>query len=284
MRIRFDEQLEQLNEEMINMGNMIEASIGNAVKALMKQDEELAKKTMAGDEKIDRTERKIEDLCLRLLLQQQPVARDLRNISAALKMVTDMERIGDHATDISELAIVLSEKTYVKKLDHIEEMARETMVMLIQSLEAYVEKDLDKAQKVIAHDDVIDDLLLIIIIFLRNQNILCTVGNTAPKCNVSRISSHNFNNTAALMRSRSISYLINCLHGSIDCSIKTNGILGTRNIQVNGSRHTNGVNAESCKFLGTCIGTVTANNNQSINTMFSADFRTFLLSFFRAEF
>ena len=90
--------------------------------------------------------------------QQQPVARDLRNISAALKMVTDMERIGDHATDISELAIVLSEKKYVKKLDHIEEMARETMVMLIQSLEAYVEKDLDKAQKVIAHDDVIDDL------------------------------------------------------------------------------------------------------------------------------
>ena len=146
MRIRFDEQLKQLNKEMINMGTMIEKSIGDAVKALMKQDVELAQKVMAGDEEIDRTERKIEDLCLRLLLQQQPVARDLRNISAALKMVTDMERIGDHATDISELAIVLSE------------MARETMVMLIQSLEAYVEKDLDKAQKVIAHDDVIDDL------------------------------------------------------------------------------------------------------------------------------
>ncbi len=158
MRIRFDEQLEQLNKEMINMGTMIEDSIGDAVKALMKQDVELAKKVMAGDAEIDRTERKIEDLCLRLLLQQQPVARDLRNISAALKMVTDMERIGDHATDISELAIVLSKKTYIKKLDHIEEMARETMVMLIQSLEAYVEKDLDKAQKVIAHDDVIDDL------------------------------------------------------------------------------------------------------------------------------
>ena len=158
MRIRFDEQLEQLNKEMINMGTMIEDSIGDAVKALMKQDVELAKKVMAGDAEIDRTERKIEDLCLRLLLQQQPVARDLRTISAALKMVTDMERIGAHATDISELAIVLSQKTYVKKLDHIEEMARETMVMLIQSLEAYVEKDLDKAQKVIAHDDVIDEL------------------------------------------------------------------------------------------------------------------------------
>ena len=199
MRIRFDEQLKQLNKEMINMGTMIEKSIGDAVKALMKQDVELAQKVMAGDEEIDRTERKIEDLCLRLLLQQQPVARDLRNISAALKMVTDMERIGDHATDISELAIVLSEKTYVKKLDHIEEMARETMVMLIQSLEAYVEKDLDKAQKVIAHDDVIDDLLLIIIIALRNQNILCSIGNTAPECNITSITSHNLDNTAALM-------------------------------------------------------------------------------------
>ena len=158
MRIRFDEQLEQLSKEMINMGTMIEESIGDAVKALMKQDVELAKKVMAGDETIDRTERKIEDLCLRLLLQQQPVARDLRTISAALKMVTDMERIGDHATDISELAIVLAKKPYIKKLDHIEDMAKETMVMLIQSLEAYVEKDLEKAQKVIAHDDVIDEL------------------------------------------------------------------------------------------------------------------------------
>lgn len=158
MRIRFDEQLEQLNKEMINMGTMIEEAIGDAVKALMKQDVELAKKVMGGDERIDRTERKIEDLCLRLLLQQQPVARDLRNISAALKMVTDMERIGDHATDISELAIGLAGTTYLKKLDHIEDMAKETMLMLIQSLEAYVEKDLDKAQKVIAHDDVVDDL------------------------------------------------------------------------------------------------------------------------------
>ena len=113
MRIRFDEQLEQLNEEMINMGNMIEASIGNAVKALMKQDEELAKKTMAGDEKIDRTERKIEDLCLRLLLQQQPVARDLRNISSALKMVTDMERIGDHAVNICDYTKLIEEKQIV---------------------------------------------------------------------------------------------------------------------------------------------------------------------------
>ena len=128
MRIRFDEQLEQLNEEMINMGNMIEASIGNAVKALMKQDEELAKKTMAGDEKIDRTERKIEDLCLRLLLQQQPVARDLRNISSALKMVTDMERIGDHAVNICDYTKLIEEKHIVFSDDAKQQMEEMKMI------------------------------------------------------------------------------------------------------------------------------------------------------------
>ena len=161
MRIRFDEQLEQLNEEMINMGNMIEASIGNAVKALMKQDEELAKKTMAGDEKIDRTERKIEDLCLRLLLQQQPVARDLRQVSAALKMITDMERIGDHAADISEMTILMSDATYERSainIDLVESMAKETTDMVIKCVDAFVNKDLELARTVIAQDDVVDDL------------------------------------------------------------------------------------------------------------------------------
>ena len=158
MREQFEEQLEQLHREVTEMGNLCEQAIALATKALFGGNDQLAKEVFRRDASIDRKEREIEDLCMRLFLHQQPMARDLRTVSAALKMVSDMERIGDHATDISELAIVLSEKTYVKKLDHIEEMARETMVMLIQSLEAYVEKDLDKAQKVIAHDDVIDDL------------------------------------------------------------------------------------------------------------------------------
>ena len=158
MRSHFDEQLAQLNKDMIDMGTMVEESISKAVNALIRQDEKLARQVAAGDGEIDRAERKIEDLCIRLLLRQQPVAKDLRNISAALKMVTDMERIGDHAADISELAMVLCKKPYVKQFDHIEEMAKETMVMLIQSLEAYVDKDLDKAEKVIAHDDVVDEL------------------------------------------------------------------------------------------------------------------------------
>ena len=157
MRIRFDEQLEQLNEEMINMGNMIEASIGNAVKALMKQDEELAKKTMAGDEKIDRTERKIEDLCLRLLLQQQPVARDLRQISAALKMITDMERIGDQASDIAEI-IISEKKTEAADIPVIVKMSEAAAKMVRDSVNAYVEKDLELSRAVIEYDDVVDEM------------------------------------------------------------------------------------------------------------------------------
>ena len=158
MRIHFDEQLEQLNKEIISMGTLVEQAIEMAVDALIKQDVEKAKKAMDFDEEVDRKEKIIENLCLRLLLQQQPVARDLRIISAALKMITDMERIGDRATDISDLAIALSSLPHIELLTHIEQMAKETMLMLIQGLEAYVEKDYDKAEKVIARDDIIDGL------------------------------------------------------------------------------------------------------------------------------
>ena len=158
MRNRFDRQLVQLNNELIEMGGMIEKAISDTVKALVNQDIELASNVIEYDEEIDHQEREIEQLCLKLLLQQQPVAKDLRLISAALKMITDMERIGDHATDISEITIELSKESYIKKLDHIQQMAKETMVMLVQSVEAFVNKDMDKARAVIAHDDVVDDL------------------------------------------------------------------------------------------------------------------------------
>lgn len=158
MRNRFDRQLVQLNNELIEMGGMIEKAISDTVKALVNQDIELASNVIEYDEEIDHREREIEQLCLKLLLQQQPVAKDLRLISAALKMITDMERIGDHATDISEITIELSKESYIKKLDHIQQMAKETMVMLVQSVEAFVNKDMDKARAVIVHDDVVDDL------------------------------------------------------------------------------------------------------------------------------
>ena len=158
MRIHFDEQLDQLNKEIINMGSLIEQAIGMAVEALIKQDVDKAKKAMEFDEEVDHQEKVIETLCLKLLLQQQPVAKDLRVISAALKMITDMERIGDHASDITDLAIQLSGLPHIEQLTHIEQMAKETMVMLIQGLEAYVERNYEKAEEVIAHDDIIDDL------------------------------------------------------------------------------------------------------------------------------
>mgnify|MGYP001489609071 FL=1 len=158
MRNRFDRQLSTLNDELIEMGSMIEKSIETAIKALVNQDVVLARNAIEADEEIDRQERIIEDLCLKLLLQQQPVAKDLRLISSALKMITDMERIGDHASDISEITIALADQPYIKKLEHIQQMAKETMIMLVGSIEAFVDKDLEKANEVIKRDDVVDDL------------------------------------------------------------------------------------------------------------------------------
>ena len=158
MRNRFDRQLSTLNDELIEMGSMIQKSIETAIKALVNQDVDLARHAIEADEEIDRQERIIEDLCLKLLLQQQPVAKDLRLISSALKMITDMERIGDHASDISEITIALADQPYIKKLEHIQQMAKETMIMLVGSIEAFVDKDLEKANEVIKRDDVVDDL------------------------------------------------------------------------------------------------------------------------------
>ncbi len=158
MRNRFDRQLSTLNDELIEMGSMIEKSIETAIKALVNQDVDLARHAIEADEEIDRQERIIEDLCLKLLLQQQPVAKDLRLISSALKMITDMERIGDHASDISEITIALADQPYIKKLEHIQQMVKETMIMLVGSIEAFVDKDLEKANEVIKRDDVVDDL------------------------------------------------------------------------------------------------------------------------------
>ena len=158
MRSKFDEQLHLLNQEMMQIGSMIEDSIQIAINALIDQNVELAKKIMDNDTQIDHEQKKIENLCFNLLMQQQPVAKDLRVISAAMKMVTDMERIGDHAADISEMTILMSKTKYIPNLEHINRMASETVQMLIRSIEAYVEKDMKKAVDVIASDDVVDDL------------------------------------------------------------------------------------------------------------------------------
>ena len=160
MRSKFDEQLKKLNEEMMHMGSMIEESIQKAIEAFIYQDSDSAKAIMEGDSEIDREQKKIESLCFNLLMQQQPVARDLRTISAAMKMVTDMERIGDHAADISEMTILMSsDKPYRVNIEHVKSMASETMSKKIPPIEAYVEKNNDKAHIVMKQDDVVDDLL-----------------------------------------------------------------------------------------------------------------------------
>ena len=122
MRTKFDEQLHMLNQEMMHMGSMIEEKIQKAIEALIGQNRSLAKKIMDGDCEVDREQKKIENICFNLLMQQQPVARDLRVISAAMKMVTDMERIGDHAADISEMTVMMSDTPYVADLEDIKKM------------------------------------------------------------------------------------------------------------------------------------------------------------------
>jgi len=158
MRTRFDEQLNEMNNSLIQMGALIENAIGLATKALVEQNVLLAKKAIDCDNEINEMEKNIESQCLKLILHQQPIASDLRLISTALKMITDMERIGDHATDISEITLILSEAVYIKKLEHIPQMAQATMKMVSDSIDAYVNKDIDLANAVIAHDDVVDDL------------------------------------------------------------------------------------------------------------------------------
>lgn len=158
MRSKFDEQLNTLNLEMINMGTMIEVNIQKAIDALVKSDIELAKEIMEKDVDIDQKQHDIERLCFNLLIQQQPVARDLRAITAAMKMVTDMERIGDHAADISEITVMLAEKQKTKRCDTIVKMATEASNMLIQSIDAFARKNKEVAKHVIEHDDVVDEL------------------------------------------------------------------------------------------------------------------------------
>ncbi len=159
MRNRFDEQLFELNREIIEMGALCEEAISNAVKALVTGDVVLAGSIKEKDNAIDQKERDIENRCMKLLLHQQPVARDLRTISAAMKLITDMERIGDQADDIAEIVVFL-DGHIVDNMVLIEEMAQETIKMVTNSVDAFVKKDIALAQQVIEQDDIVDDYFL----------------------------------------------------------------------------------------------------------------------------
>ena len=157
MRNRFDRQLENLHTELIEMGALCEQVIERTYQLLETGEREAAREVMRKDSAIDMKEREIESICLKLLLQQQPVAGDLRKISAALKMITDMERIGDQASDIAEI-ILTGELGGTARRFPIGEMAKATIKMVTASVDAYVKQDLKIAQDVIEYDDVVDKL------------------------------------------------------------------------------------------------------------------------------
>ena len=158
MRVMLEEQLTQLNNSLIEISGIVEQAIMNANTALINQDVELAKKIISTDDIIDIMEKEIESLCIRIILQQQPVASDLRFITSVLKILTDVERIGDHASDISELIVKLADKTYIKDLEHIPQMAEATLTMVKHSIEAFVKRDIALANDVVTRDDQVDDL------------------------------------------------------------------------------------------------------------------------------
>ncbi|MCL2671956.1 MAG: phosphate signaling complex protein PhoU [Clostridiales bacterium] len=160
MRRNFDEQLNHLNESLIEMGGMVERAIADANRALVEQNVALAKEVIRTDDEVDHKEKEIESMCLKIILQQQPVAGDLRQISSVLKMTTDLERIGDHATDISEITLLLANRQYRKHLEHIPQMAEITAQMVAKSIDAFVKKDLDLANEVIAMDDIVDAIFM----------------------------------------------------------------------------------------------------------------------------
>lgn len=158
MRNHFDEQLEQLNLQLIEMGKLCEEAIVQVTEAIVKEDPRLTRGVDAKELEIDHKEREIETSCLKLLLQQQPVARDLRQISAALKMITDLERIGDQALDIAEIITYLENVFQLESVTLLGEMGAATVKMVSESIKAYVDQDLELAQAVIGYDNVVDDL------------------------------------------------------------------------------------------------------------------------------
>jgi len=157
MRERYEEQLRRLNTSLISMGKMIEIAIESSMLALMGRDGDAASHVSQNDQAINEMERDIEAQCMKLLLQQQPMATDLRLITAALKMITDMERIGDHAVDVADLVSKVPDCKY-GKMKEITEMSEEIIKMLHQAIQSYIEKDYNRAKNVIAQDDVIDEL------------------------------------------------------------------------------------------------------------------------------
>lgn len=158
MRKYFDIELANLNNQLIGMGTLVESAIKNAVEIIANNSAELLDKAREQEELINTSERKIQNHCIRLLLHQAPVANDLREVSSALKMITDLERIGDQAIDIAEVSQYIKSRNNVINVTHIDEMANQASKMVTLAIDAFVKKDFDLAKKVSESDDVIDEL------------------------------------------------------------------------------------------------------------------------------
>ena len=156
MREYFDTELANLNNQLIGMGTLVESAIKNAVEIIANNSAELLDKAREQEELINTSERKIQNHCIRLLLHQAPVAHDLREVSSALKMITDLERIGDQAIDIAEVSQYIKSRNNVINVTHIDEMASQASKMVTLAIDAFVKKDVDLAKKVSQSDDVID--------------------------------------------------------------------------------------------------------------------------------
>ena len=174
MREHFEEELSKLSNALVEMGALCEDAISCAVKYLLKNDAQMKETAAEAEKQIDQKEREIETMCMRLLIQQQPVATDFRMITSALKMISDMERIGDQALDIAEIAEYVTDD--IKSKINIKEMAETTVKMVMNSVDSYVRKDIDIANSVIGLDDTVDALFdkakseLINVIRTENEN------------------------------------------------------------------------------------------------------------------
>ena len=159
MRDRFEEQLKLLNKELVEMGALCEESIAYAVKFLTEQDEKMRQNAIEAEKQIDHMEKDIESLCMRLLIEQQPVASDFRKVTSALKMISDLERIGDHAEDIAEIAGYV-DSVDLKNQVHINDMAQAAVRMVVSGMDSYVKQDEELARSVLKMDDTVDKMFL----------------------------------------------------------------------------------------------------------------------------
>lgn len=168
IRIELQKELDRLHQDLVKMGTIIEKSIDDTIEALKTHDVKLAQEIIDRDDEVDALEEKIEEECIQLIARQQPIARDLREITSVLKIITDLERIADHCSDISEYTLKLASEAYIKPLIHIPQMAEEAKKMVRSTIDCYIHRDVETARQVCKQDDVVDEFFYMIVEELRD--------------------------------------------------------------------------------------------------------------------